>query len=45
VIKKIRVGGMTQVIEHLPSKGKAPSSNPSTTKKEFRKIIKLEFIK
>jgi hypothetical protein len=27
-------GGMTQILEHLPSKHKALSLNPSTTKKK-----------
>jgi hypothetical protein len=31
------VGGVTQVIEHLPSKCEALSSNPSTAKKEKKK--------
>jgi hypothetical protein len=30
---KIRAEGMVQVVEHLPSKYKAISSNPSTTTK------------
>jgi hypothetical protein len=29
-----RTGGMTQVVEHLPSRLKALSSNPSNTKKK-----------
>jgi hypothetical protein len=32
--KQQRIGGMNQVIEHLPSKFKALSSCPSTTKKK-----------
>jgi hypothetical protein len=29
-----RAGGEAQVLEHLPHKHKAPSSNPSTNQKE-----------
>jgi hypothetical protein len=29
-----RAGGMAQVLEYLPSKGEALSSNPSTKKKK-----------
>jgi hypothetical protein len=31
----LTVGGMTQVVEHLPSKHKALSSNFSTNKTQF----------
>jgi hypothetical protein len=34
---KTRARGIAQVLENLPSKNKAPSSNPSTTKK--KKIV------
>jgi hypothetical protein len=33
-----RAGGMTQVAKYLPSKCKALSSNPSTPKKQKKKI-------
>jgi hypothetical protein len=32
-----RAGGVTQVVEHLPSKHKALSSNPSIAKKKKKK--------
>jgi hypothetical protein len=32
-----RAGGVTQVVEHLPHKCEALSSNPSTAKKEKKK--------
>jgi hypothetical protein len=31
------IGGRAQVLEHLPIKLKAPSSNPSTTRKKMGK--------
>jgi hypothetical protein len=34
--KKLRAGEMTEVIEHLPSKCKVPSSNPSTLKNKTK---------
>jgi hypothetical protein len=37
IIKAKRAGGFTQVTEHLLSKCKALSSNPSTTKKKKKK--------
>jgi hypothetical protein len=33
-----RAGGMDQVVEHLPSKPEALSSNPNTKKREVMKI-------
>jgi hypothetical protein len=35
--KHKKAGGLAQVVEHLVSKHKAVSSNPSITKKEKRK--------
>jgi hypothetical protein len=35
--KKIRAGGMSQVVEHLPSKCKALSSNPQYYKRRKKK--------
>jgi hypothetical protein len=36
--------GVTQVVEHLPNKCKAVSSNSSTTKRKKRKTIYEVFI-
>jgi hypothetical protein len=36
--KATRTGGMIQVIEHLPSKCRTLSSNPSTTKKKINQM-------
>jgi hypothetical protein len=36
--KKRRAGGVAQVVEILPSKLKAPSSNPGTIKKGGKKM-------
>jgi hypothetical protein len=44
---KDRTGGMTQVVEYLPSKHKALNSNPSTNKKKKRnknKNLKTELL-
>jgi hypothetical protein len=32
--KRMRAGGVAQVVEHLPSKGEALSSNPRLQKKK-----------
>jgi hypothetical protein len=34
-----RAGAVTKVVEHLPSKHKALSSNPSTVKKKKKKSL------
>jgi hypothetical protein len=36
---KAWAAGLAQVIEHLPSKGKALSSNPSTAGKKKKKLV------
>jgi hypothetical protein len=36
-----RASGLTQVIEHLPSKYEALSSNPSTTKNDWLKFTSI----
>jgi hypothetical protein len=37
-------GGVTQVIECLPTKHETPSSIPSTTKIIFKKFLKWEYL-
>jgi hypothetical protein len=44
ITKAKRSGGMIQAVEHLPSKLKTLSSNPSTTKKRKEKSPKPKFI-
>jgi hypothetical protein len=38
----LRAGGMAEVVEHPPSKHKAPSSNPSTAKNNNKNSLKKE---
>jgi hypothetical protein len=40
LIKKVRVGGVAQVVQHLPNKYEALSSSPSATKKRKEKQSK-----
>jgi hypothetical protein len=44
ITKAKRAGGMTQVVEHLPSKHKAPSSNPSTTKRKRQSVVQVCYV-
>jgi hypothetical protein len=43
IIKAKRTGGMVQVVEHLSSKQKAPSSNPNIAKKKMATWVNPEW--
>jgi hypothetical protein len=38
------VGGMAQIVEHLPDKHEVPSSNPSIEKKICKLMLTYEYI-
>jgi hypothetical protein len=44
ITKTKSVGGMVQVVEHLPTKHKALNSNPSSTKKKNKNIYLIELL-
>jgi hypothetical protein len=43
IIKAKRGGVMAEVVDHLPSKCKAMSSNPSTAKKKKKKVLESQY--
>jgi hypothetical protein len=45
LLMQLRAGGVTHLVERLPSKCKALSSNPSTAKKKKKKKKKTAAVK